>query len=762
MLIQIGRKAIDRLRPKVQGIRGVRDVTSVHNDGTTSFFGTDPLSRIVSIERSGDRSVRLFRRTLSGVDETTDTLSPWLVISADTARTMREGVIDIEVLQGSSLFSHRVRFDSWSAWQAANRALRDANIPLIAFSSPAEQYLIDTGRGCFRDIQFDELHRAQIDIETLGLDPTIDEARIVLITASINGREPVVFRGDHLSEAEMIDSLTSWIQLQDPDIIEGHNIFNFDLSYLAERARRFNVSLRWGRDRSPIRFGNEQRFKAGARTIPFRSAYVYGRHIIDTYQQVQRYDTAGQLDSYALKPVISALGLGRTDRTFVAGERIADVWEHDRQALIRYAIDDVLDVNALSELILPTELYQTRILPRSLQSSATGGPGEKINDMLVRAYLTVGHSIPGPASPREYPGGYTEIRAIGRFSPIVKCDVESLYPSIMLTDQISPASDSLLVFLPMLRSLTEQRLHAKRAQQRTTGVDQARWNGIQSSYKVLINSFYGYLGYGRAYFSDYDAARRVTLRGQAIVQQIVDELEARGALPIEIDTDGVFFQPVNNDSTHQDELALIDDVSAALGTGIRLAHDGRYQGMLSLKLKNYALLEYDGRVILKGSSLRSRREELVLRRFVRDAVSRLLQPELYGPVRDYYLDVAERIVTGQLGSDEIGRSETVTDQTHTSDSNRRLANAIGEQRVGERVQIYQRNDGNLALISTYNDDEDRNYLLKRLRDMAERFRPLYPTQAEFEHTFPVVSSRTDMEALRETRQAVQLDMFGDN
>jgi DNA polymerase elongation subunit (family B) len=341
----------------------------------------------------------------------------------------------------------------------------------------------------------------------------------------------------------------------------------------------------------------------------------------------------------------------------------------------------------------------------------------------------------------------------------VKCDVESLYPAIMLNQEIGPRSDHLGVFLPMLRVLTERRLEAKRGEQRSAGAERARFRGVQSSFKVLINSFYGYLGYGRGYFNDFDAAEAVTVRGQGIVQQTVAELEQRGALAIEVDTDGVFFQPAAEKSTLEEELALVDEVSATLGPGIRLAHDGRYRGMLSLKLKNYALLEYDGRVLLKGSSLRSRREEPFLRRFVRDAVPRFLEPARHGELRDFYLDIAERVMRGELPLDDFCRTETVTDQTFHSGSNRRLAEAIGDERIGERILVYQRADGSLARASSYQGDEDRSYLLRRLRDMAERFRPLFDSDLEFEHTFPLLSARTDLDAVRATQPARQLDLF---
>jgi DNA polymerase elongation subunit (family B) len=722
------------------------------------LFGGDGTTGIVAVERAGERHVRVYIRDGDRVVEERAAFAPWIVV--DRASTsLLTGHRSLETLQGHEALAARARFETWSTWLENYRALRDAGVGIIAHPSPAEQYLIDSGRGLFRGMEFGDLVRAQLDIETLGFDATLDEARIILITLSTNGRDQVVLRGDELDEPTMIDHLAQWVSEVDPDVIEGHNLFNFDLPYLAERARRYRRALLWGRDGSAVRFGNEQRFKVGPRTIPYGSAHVYGRHFIDTYQQIQRYDSGGQLESYALKPAIEALGLTQEGRTFVAGEDIASLWNLDRERLVRYALDDVYDVNTLSELALPTEFYQSQILPRTLQSVAVGGPGEKVNDLLVRVYLSRGESVPLPSPPRGYPGGFAEVRRSGRFGPVVKCDVESLYPAIMLSDRIAPASDHLGIFLPMLSVLTERRLLAKRAEQQSSGAERARWRGIQSSFKVLINSFYGYLGYGRGYLNDFDAAEAVTIRGQRIVQHVVDRLEALGATAIEVDTDGVYFQPALSTPTLQDELSIIARVNATLPQGIRLAHDGRYRGMLSLKLKNYALLDYEGRVTLKGSSLRSRREEPFLRRFVRDAVPHFLDPEAHGALRDFYLDIAERVLDGDLPIADICRTETITDQTFRSDSNRRLAEALGEERIGERVLVYQRSDGKLARMESYNSDEDRQYLLRRLREMAERFRPLFDSDVEFDHTFPLLTIRTDVDALREAQLARQLDLF---
>ncbi len=725
---------------------------------TEELFGVDQTPGIVAVERWGDRAVRVYLRTPDGVREETVDYRPWLVVDPETAGGLPRQMETVE-LAGRGRLRVRCQAPSWTVWLDVYRSLRESGRPFAAFASATDQYLVDSGRGLFRGLRFETLIRAQIDIETLGLDPTVDVARIVLITAAINGEAAVVFRGDEMSEPDMIRALTSWIQSRDPDVIEGHNIFNFDLPYLIERGRQHRLTLDWGRDGSAVRVSGEQRFKAGARSIPYTTARIYGRHVVDTYQQIQRYDTAGQLSSYALKPAVQALGLARHDRTYVSGVDIADAWVHDRERLIRYALDDVLDVNALSELALPTEFYQTRILPRGLQSVATGGPGEKINDLMLRAYLSRGQSIPTPGPSRGYPGGYTELRRTGRFSPVVKCDVESLYPSIMLIDDIRPMSDELGVFVPMLRILTRRRLNAKRHEQAGEGRDRAQWRGIQTSFKVLINSFYGYLGYSRGYFNDFDAAERVTLRGQELIQRIVHELEAGGSRAIEIDTDGVFFEPPGHIQTLEDEEALVAGVSATLPSGINLAHDGRYRGMLSLRLKNYALLGYDNAVTLKGSGLRSRREETFLRQFLHDEVARHLAPDDFGNPREAYLDLAQRVLDGTLSAEEVARVETITDQTFVSPATKRLADAVQGERIGERVMVYERDDGMIAKVASFSNDANPVYLLRRLRDIAERFRPLYASDQEFEYTFPMVTQRTDLDALREAKPTNQLSLF---
>jgi DNA polymerase I len=286
------------------------------------------------------------------------------------------------------------------------------------------------------------------------------------------------------------------------------------------------------------------------------------------------------------------------------------------------------------------------------------------------------------------------------------------------------------------------------------------WEGLQSSFKVLINSFYGYLGFGAGLFNDYDAARRVTLAGQRIIKTTVDALRAAGALPIEVDTDGVYFVPPSDVRSVDDERRFIDGVASHLPHGIRLAHDGRYRSMLSLRMKTYGLLTYDGKILLKGSALRSRKMEPCFRRFLQAAASGFMSDERE-LVRDAYFELGERIRRRELAVEEFTQWSMLNNETLASQPRlkRLLARLNPPPKAGERLEIYERQDGELALRQDYAQDESIPYLLRRLHETAARFRALFPSEAAFAAFFPPLTARTDLEQAKAQEASTQLSLF---
>jgi DNA polymerase I len=740
-------------------------------DGSQSFddirrerllYGHDLVARIVSVERAGNDRMVIYRAGADGRRTAQfDEFRPWLLATRAEPWAAIRPEPEITRLAGDHEYRYLVTFNGWASHRDAVQAAKQSNEPYFRIRSAVEQYLVLSGRTLFREMDYPELRRVQIDIETLGLDPAGEDAAVIAaVVRTSDGDE--AFLTNQGSELDLLNQLSAWILERDPDVIEGHNIFNFDLPYLAKRAERAGTALNWGRNGAPITvLEGSSRFKVAAMSLPFTYVHVHGRHIVDTYQQIQRYDIGGKLGSYALKKIMAAL-YPEQQREIIPGEDIRGVWERGEIARLEaYNLADARDVDTLSRLTMPTEFYQTQIVPRSYQSVATGGPGEKINDLMVRAYLADRHSVPKAAAAVPYPGGHAELIRSGAFSPVVKCDVESLYPSIMLSHGIASNRDNLNAALPMLRELTQRRLEAKARVRTTVGEEQGIWNALQGSFKVLINSFYGYLGYGGGLFNDFAAATKVTVIGQDIIKQVVSGLEATGAIPIEVDTDGVYFVPPDGIRGDEADAGYIARIGQDLPSGIRLAHDGSYDGMLSLKLKNYALLEKTGSLTMRGSSLRSRQLERCFRDFLEASAAAFIRGA-DEEVRTAYFALAERIRERQLPVSAFSQWKMLNAETMARTP--RLRQVLDTNKVsirtGERVELYERRDGTLGLAEFYADDESTPYLLRRLRDASERFRPLFEHASAFDAFFPMVSARTNLHLARQQEASQQLSLFG--
>src|SRR6266568_9141385 len=118
------------------------------------------------------------------------------------------------------------------------------------------------------------------------------------------------------------------------------------------------------------------------------------------------------------------------------------------------------------------------------------------------------------------------------------------------------------------------------------------YEGTQAAMKIMINAAYGYMGAtSMALFGDLGAANEVTRRGRGLLDQIIEALRERGMVPIEADTDGVYFA-TPHEWSEAEERALVDEIGTTLPAGIRLEYESRYAAMVSHAIKNYALLSY--------------------------------------------------------------------------------------------------------------------------------------------------------------------------
>src|SRR5213594_1573041 len=145
----------------------------------------------------------------------------------------------------------------------------------------------------------------------------------------------------------------------------------------------------------------------------------------------------------------------------------------------------------------------------------------------------------------------------------------------MLVYDYFPKRDELRIFPRLLQDLRDFRIKAKELA-RVAETTEARiyFSALQFTFKILINSFYGYLGFQMGHFNDFEAANQVTAKGRELIQSAIGWLKDSQAKIIEVDTDGIYFVPPENVQTEADEERLIADLAAILPNGIELELDG--------------------------------------------------------------------------------------------------------------------------------------------------------------------------------------------
>ncbi|NTU45420.1 MAG: DNA polymerase [Chlorobiaceae bacterium] len=750
----------------------------VNND---LLFGKDKEQGIVGAYQLSDTQIRVFNRNGGSVTHHDDTFFPYFFLSDSS---LLEGFVPecdekfwLVKLGGSNYYQYLAIFKSWRNYRGALDSLSNRRFGESAdqgIQSPAvensshiynkgdavTQYFLQSGKTLFKGMIFDDLYRMQLDIETNynpekrdGAANGIGSDEIIIISFCDNRGWEAVLHSKKSSERELLKAAVALIGEKDPDVIEGHNIFSFDLPYLQRRCEKHGIPFSIGRNNlQPKTYPSSIRF--AERSIDYTFYDIPGRHVIDTLFLVQSYDISKRsMQSYGLKAVAKHFGFASPDRTYVDYKDIAALWENNHAKLLAYALDDVRETRALSSLLSASNFYLSQMLPYTYAMTARIGQAAKIEVLLVREYLRLKHSIPRPTAGQQHSGGYTEVFLKGILGPIVYADVESLYPSIMLSYDICPKSDELKVFPGVLNDLKELRFKAKdrSLKEKECGNKSLadNFDAMQSSFKIVINAMYGYLGFSGGIFNDFAEADRVTSTGQSIAKKMIVEFEARGCRVIEVDTDGILFIPPPEVIRETDERLLVSEVSALMPEGIKIGFDGRYRKMISYMKKNYALLSYENVMILKGSSLTSRSGEKFGRDFVRRGFEKLLSEDIEG-LHNLFTEYRNKILNHELDVSEFTKTEslksTVEQYAEDVKSGKRSKAITYEIAIkkglrvtkGDRITYYISGTGagsasyEKGKLSTEwkkeNPDENTHFYLKRLDEHCQKFLPFFKPQ----------------------------------
>src|SRR5215831_14043872 len=722
------------------------------------LFGADPTPRIVAVELGETGTVRVHQRETDGSTVTdVEPFHPFVWADSDVV----DLGIETEKLRGDLKYGWLITVDSWKELIALRNGLKNAGRDFFAFTGPVQHYLTATGRTLLKDLQFEKLKRMQLEMLAVagGHDPgNNDHIMSTALSDNTGWEEFIVVDPKNVEESERtaLRRLTNLIKERDPDVIEGHDLFRLHLPLLVARAKKLKTKLDWGRSGGFLR-SRPSRLQIAEKTIDYPKFTIDGRHFVDTFLLAQFYDVGMRsLAGFERTDVARHFDLCDSDQiSGLTGKELQRAYASDSEMFQRRALCGVRETRALSNLLSPSYFIQAQIFPYNYQDVIVRGNATRINALFLREYFRQRHSIPELPMPRAFEGGYTDIFFTGVARNVWHCDVASLYPSIMLQFDCFPATDELQIFRHLLTDLRNFRLEAK-ARMRAER-DPARLHhlqALQNTFKILLNSFYGYLGFAQGHFADFDAAARVTQIGRDLLRKMIDWLNARGAQVIEVDTDGIYFVPpkvahasgLRSKGNQRDAGSTIDDLQKDLAkelpAGIDVEIDEQFDAMLSYKAKNYALLTKDGDVVIKGGALKSRGLEKFQRVFLEKMIKLIMQgkPEAIADLRNEF---ERKIRNREWHIDMLMKTDTLQDSLDKyrakiagSTRNRaaayELALASGRNhKPGDQISYYIRATPKKVaayeaakLASEFdpqNRDENIDYYVAKLDDLVKKF-----------------------------------------
>ena len=740
----------------------------------TLLFGADPTPCIVAIELGETGTVKVYRRENDGSTiAEVEPFRPFVWCDSDVV----DLGIEAEKLESDLKYGWLITVDSWKELIALRNGLKKANRDFFAFNDPVQHYLTGTGRTLFKELAFEELKRMQLEVLSFeepiagvaGAGPT-DHVMSIALSDNTGWEELIVVdpKNTEESEHDAIKRLTALIKERDPDVIEGHNLFRFDLPYLVSRAKKAKTKLDWGRSGGFLR-SRPSRLQIAEKTIDYPKFTIDGRHFVDTFLLAQFYDVGMRsLVGFERLDVARHFGFCESEElSALTAKELQRAYTGDPENFRQRALCAVRETRAIADLLSPSYFIQAQIFPYNYQDVIVRGNATRINAVFLREYFRRRHSIPEMPMARSFEGGYTDIFFTGVANNVWHCDIASLYPSVMLQFDCFPTSDRLQIFRHLLTDLRTFRLEAK-AKMRV-GKDpkeQRYFHALQNTFKILINSFYGYLGFAQGHFADFDAAARVTQIGRDLLKKMINWLNAHGAQVIEVDTDGIYFVPPSSveagvspakrkpnaagtaASTAAEIEQLREGLAKELPPGIEVEFDEQFDAMFSYKAKNYALLTRDVDVIIKGGALKSRGLEKFQRVFLEEMIKLLMEgkPEAIARLRDEF---EKKIRDREWNIEMLMKTDTLQDSLDKyrakiagSARNRaaayELALASGRNyKPGDQISYYIKTTPKkvpayeaakfASEFDPQNRDENVDYYIAKLDELVKKFSSMIPT-----------------------------------
>jgi len=713
------------------------------------IFGRGTTENIVSIaEKRGQ--LYIFTEDETGVKQSIKNYRPWVL--ADT-----EIDSNFQLLDGDNAYKHIRFFDSAKSQREFKRNWKEQT---WSPRTIVDSYLLTSGETYFKGMKRRDTSVLCFDIETTGL--THDErSKVLMVSNTYRRGETEISKlfslDDYDSQRHMLDAWSTWVCEMNPSILATYNGFAFDIPYMLFCANRCGAELRIGRDKSPMALALfEAKFRQDqTRFINYRMPLVFGRELVDLFFVVQKWDIGKKFSRYALKVVIKEAGLERTDREMVNAGLIWQMWDRRHsdpatwQSVKKYAEGDALDTLALWDMVGDAYYYSTQVIPFTFERMCLSASGAQLNALMLRYYLKQGKAIAKSSDKAPYQGAIS-FGNPGIYDNVFKVDVSSLYPSIISSFELfDKQKDPDGILLYMNNYFRTERLKYKKLAKDT---GEEYYAAMDSVFKALVNSVYGFCGAGGCNYNAPHIAAKVTEEGRNVLMASIAWAETKQFQVVNGDTDSISFIVPNSQSEYLK--GLLGELNALMREGIRFEDDGFFPKFVILKTKNYIMLTQDGKIKIKGSALKSSKIERGVKGFYDRCIRALLSlsdeqlPTLY---RDVCLGLPSISSMVDWSSKKSISAKTVNPASRIRKDGTYPANKIMDAlkgthwQLGDKFDFYTTNVDTLKLLSKY-DPENPDHDLKKLHIK------IYKAAAVFNDVSPELANRTNYGLINKAKE----------
>jgi DNA polymerase elongation subunit (family B) len=387
-----------------------------------------------------------------------------------------------------------------NAFERNKFATETSIVRLFHNISCEQQYLLDTFKGEVDKTEFasNPLKIWYIDIEVYSKDefPTAEEAKypinLITIYDSLEDRyytwgakkyTPKKEKSVYFyfpSEKAMILDFISFMQKDYPDIITGWNIEGYDIPYIINRIVNLFDEEK-ARDLSPVgqlyyRDGIERFGKITGRW------HIRGISCID-YLEAYKIFSPGEKESYSLN-YISELEL-KEGKLAINATNLATLSETDWENFVDYNIQDVDLVRRLEAAKGILRLIRILAYKGLTHFESALGKVAIVTGAVALQAAKQGFIIPTFKNEKikeDYDGGFVRDPDRGLKKAIVSFDANSLYPSVIVSLNISPETK-----IGKLMNLTEDSAQIQLPDKKNITITRDKFNKLLDKEKLSIS-----------------------------------------------------------------------------------------------------------------------------------------------------------------------------------------------------------------------------------------------------------------------------------